>query len=232
MPTTIIINAAGCGSRLGKGIPKSLVSVGSRKILDWQLNEMCRPSDHVKIVVGYMGDEVGKLAKNLFPSIEVLHNSDWATTKTAASLSLGKRGTTARCLSLDGDLLVHPDDFRQLVECDMDVIGITPVISAQPVFVEICEKGNCRSFSFEKQTPWEWTGLVNFDPTKVSEATGNVFEMMECLLPTPTLCVRTVEVDTVEDLRHASLVWSSMMKDLLRKGAGNGLTKNPGLLAG
>ncbi|WP_256388137.1 NTP transferase domain-containing protein [Pirellula sp. SH-Sr6A] len=232
MQTTIVINAAGCGSRLGMGVPKSLVRVGKRRILDWQLNEMCAPTDRVKIVVGYMGHQVAKLAKNLFPSIEILTNPDWATTKTAASLSLGKAGVSGRVLSLDGDLLVHPEDFRRMVECQSDAIGVTPVISTQPVFAKLSDSGACESFSFQQPTPWEWTGLVNFNAQAVPDGKANVFEMMHCILPATTVCVRTVEVDTAEDLRQAPLIWSAMMKDILKKGFSNGLAENSRLLAG
>lgn len=232
MQTTIVINAAGCGSRLGMGLPKSLVRVGTRRILHWQLSEMCVPSDRIKIVVGYMGDEVAKIAKNLFPSIEVLTNPDWATTKTAASLSLGKADVRGRVLSLDGDLLVHPEDFRRMVECQTDAIGVTPVLSAQPVYAHLTESGACQSFSFQQRTPWEWTGLVNFDAQEVPDGKANVFEMMHCILPATTVCVRTVEVDTAEDLRQAPFIWSAMMKDVFKKRLSYGLTENSRLLAG
>ncbi len=231
MDATIIINAAGCGSRLGQGLPKSLVRVGTRLMLDWQLCDMCLPTDRVRIVVGYRGDEVAALARRLFPSIEVVFNSTWSTTKTAASLSLGAAGLDGRCLSLDGDLLVHPDDFRKLVQHTEDLIGITPASSSQPVFAELDKDERCCGFSFHNDTGLEWTGLVNFNPKVVPPAHGNVFEMISCILPTPTLSVRTVEIDTPEDLRVAPLLWSYMLRDRVSRGIVNGFGKNSDLLA-
>jgi len=232
MPATIVINAAGCGSRLGKGIPKSLVHVGARRILHWQLSEMCHFGDDVKIVVGFQGDEVAAFARNLFPRIQVLYNADWRTTKTAASLTIGAATADGRCLSLDGDLLVHPWDFRLLVNSVSDVIGITPVNSSQPVYAQLDNSGRCTSFSFGEITPWEWTGLVNFDRRRVPGCNGNVFEMIQCLLPAPVMRVRTVEVDTLDDLRQAPAIWSSMLKDCIQSGELYGPAENSRLLAG
>ncbi len=204
---TVIINAAGCGSRLGMKLPKSLVKVAGRSMLEWQLGEMCPSVQGVRIVVGYLGERVAELARHLRPSIEVIVNENWKTTKTAASLSLGMEGVAGRCVSLDGDLLVHPDDFRELLLIDHDMIGITEVNSSQPVFAVVDEQGRCSEMSYTKLSPYEWTGLVNFWPKYVAAGQGNVFEMIECLLPAPTMKVRCCEIDTPADLLNAARVW-------------------------
>jgi choline kinase len=209
--TAIIINAAGCGSRLGLGIPKSLVKVGAQQILKWQLTTMCRSEDTVRIVVGYMAEQVAELAKFCFPTIKVIHNDDWQSTKTAASLSLGAANWNGRCVSLDGDLLVHPGDFRQLVESGWDTIGVTAVSSQEPVCAEVDESGMCRAISYDTKSPWEWTGLVNFDPRRVPPAKNHVFEMIQGILPAVAIDVRSVEVDTLEDLRNANFAWSRLL---------------------
>jgi choline kinase len=216
---------------LGLGIPKSLVRVGEKRILEWQLVDVIGPDDAVVLVVGYMADAVSRLAKRLRPNIEIIVNEEWAKTKTAASLSLGIRSVEGRCVSLDGDLLVHPDDLRRLVDSTIDIVGISDVLSVEPVFAEVDERNLCRSFSYETISRWEWTGLVNFSTTSVSAASGNVFEMIAHLLPVPTLSVRCVEVDTPEDLRNAAVVWSAVMKDILQRKAVHGFGKNSDLLA-
>lgn len=210
MNSTIVISAAGRGSRLGKGIPKSLVYVGDRRILEWQLTMMCRPDDCVHLVVGYMGDEVARLANSLHPNIRIFYNRDWESTKTAASLSLGAAPVLDRCVSLDGDLLVHPEDFRSLIECDQDMIGITPVISAEPVHANVDSQGICHALDYEPKTEWEWTGLVNFHPDRIPPGSNHVFEMIQCMLPSKTFVVRSIEIDTMEDLLFAPFAWDAI----------------------
>lgn len=207
MAATIVISAAGCGSRLGHNLPKSLVEVAGKPILAWQLTRLCRTDDRVRIVVGYKGEQVAALAKKHFPKIEILYNERWQTTKTAASLSLGAAGLTGRCLSLDGDLLVHPDDFRRLVDSPSDMIGTTEVSSTHPVYAVVDDDGLCHELTYTVVTPHEWTGLVNFRPSEVPGNTGNVFEMIDCLLPVRATRVRCAEVDTPADLLLAEQRW-------------------------
>jgi choline kinase len=205
--TTVVINGAGCGSRLKMNMPKSLVAINGRTILDWQLTEMCRSVSRVRMVVGYMGDQVAQLARRLRPSIEILVNDRWRETKTAASLSLGMAGVQGRCVSLDGDLLVHPADFQNLLSLQQDAIGVCDANSSHPVFAIVDQSGDCTAMSYDRVTPFEWTGLVNFSPDTVTPSTGNVFEMIEVLLPAPVVNVRCCEVDTPADFIRANQIW-------------------------
>lgn len=216
---TVVINAAGCGSRLGMNIPKSLVEVAGRPILEWQLRELCQSVADVRIVVGYMRDQVIELARRLRPSIEVVVNNQWKVTKTAASLSLGMAGVAGRCVSLDGDLLVHPTDFGRIVSADHDVIGVAETSSAQPVFAVVDEAQACTAMSYSAISRFEWTGLVNFNPSHVAAAQNNVFEMIECLLPVPAVCVRCCEIDTPADFLNATRVWPKYVNTLEQRHA-------------
>lgn len=208
---TIVISAAGCGSRLGMNLPKSLVKVHDKPILEWQLTEMCTNEDNVKIVVGYRGDEVAQLARKYRPNIEVLRNEDWRTTKTAASLSIGARAIQGRVVSLDGDLLVNPRDFRELVHAQGDTIGVSDVKSSQPVRAEVVDQLQCTRLAYESASPFEWTGLVNFDPRRVAAGQGHVFEMLQCILPCSAQYVDCCEVDTIQDLELADREWKKFV---------------------
>lgn len=214
---TIVISAAGCGSRLGMNLPKSLVEVHGKPILEWQLTEMCTDEDDVKIVVGYRGDEVARLARQFHRNVEVLRNEDWKTTKTAASLSIGASRVQGRVVSLDGDLLVNPSDFREFVYAQGDTIGITVAKSSQPVYAEVTNQLQCTRLAYESKSPFEWTGLVNFDPREVAPGQGHVFEMLQCILPCSARQVDCCEVDTVEDLELAERDWRNfIMREVAR----------------
>lgn len=204
---SVVINAAGCGSRLGRNLPKSLVQICGHPILEWQLTVLCRNVDVVILVVGFLGETVAALARAIRPDVKILSNDRWSTTKTAASLSLGASHSKGRCLSLDGDLLVAPAHFNLMLHSDHDVIGVVRPSTSHPVYALLNASGMCIGFSQEKVTSWEWSGLVNFDPSRVPNGEGNVFEMIDCILPAAALEVQCVEVDTPEDLVLAEQHW-------------------------
>ena len=81
----IIILAAGRGMRLGKIVPKPLVSVNGRKtILDFQLEQLTKISSlsDIIIVVGY---KYGQFIRK-FPDLTYVYNNKYAKTNTAKSL--------------------------------------------------------------------------------------------------------------------------------------------------
>jgi choline kinase len=213
MVASVVINAAGRGSRLGQNIPKSLVTVAGRSVLEWQLLKLCRKVTGLYIVVGYMAEDVAALAKLIRPDIHVIFNDRWASTKTGGSLSLGASMISGRCLSLDGDLLVAPIDFDNMLVSPRDVIGVCSPSSSQPVYAQVDSNMNCCGFSYEAKTSWEWTGLVNFDPQQIAMSDGNVFEMVESILPVQTINVRCAEIDTPADLHLAQRVWPQILKE-------------------
>ncbi len=208
---TIVINAAGRGSRLGLNKPKSLVEVHGQPILYWQLTQLCQHTCDVRIVVGYRGEEVASLARSLRPEISIIHNDQWQTTRTAGSLSRGCRGVQGRVISLDGDLLVHPEDFQIFVESHEDTIGVAAVNSSEPVFARIDDRDRCQRLAYNMVSEFEWTGLVNFDSRKVPEADGHVFQMIEGILPCQAARIRCWEVDTIADLERACRGWGDLL---------------------
>jgi choline kinase len=196
---------------LGRGIPKSLVHVCGRSILEWQLTELCRSVPRVFLVVGYQAEAVADLARRVRPDVHVVSNDRWSVTKTAGSLSLGAARAGGRCLSLDGDLLVAPADFVRMLRSGSDAIGVCRPSSSEPVYARLDAAGRCIGFSYTDVTTWEWSGLVNFDAERVPAQDGHVFAMMECILPAATVEVRCVEVDTPQDLILAESGWSRII---------------------
>ncbi len=206
----VVICAAGCGSRLGANRPKSLVEVGGKSILEWQLMHIVPENVRVKVVVGFQGESVARMARRFRPSVTVVINDEWKSTKTGCSLSLGIAGETDRCVSLDGDLLVRPVDFQSILSKDVDTVGVGDVNSEQPVYAVLDAFQCCRQLTYSEPTLYEWTGLVNFNPQFMRPHRGNVFEMIESLLPCASMPVQCVEVDTPRDLANAMVEWNQI----------------------
>lgn len=115
-PPSAIILAAGLGTRLSPvsgGLPKPLVRVGGRSILDRSLSALVAAGvDDITLVVGHRGSEVVEEGRRLDPRVRVVHNPDPVGSGSMRSLSLawsayppGER--PGRVLVVEGDL-VYP----------------------------------------------------------------------------------------------------------------------------
>ena len=200
---TVVISAAGLGTRLGLNRPKALAPVAGRTILEWQL-EMLRDVDDVVIVAGFQASAVAALVRSVRPEAVICLNHDFASTGTAASLARGARIANDWVISLDGDLLVDQEAFDRLLEREGPCLGIIPVASMSPVFATVDRGHNVTSLSQTDETEWEWTGLAKIPrAAAVGLGRGHVFIGLKPHLPLPSEIIECVEVDEVEDLDRA-----------------------------
>src|SRR5947209_20101025 len=85
-----IISAAGTGSRLGMNVPKCLVRVAGRRIVEWQLDLLWEVRD-VRIVVGFLEDEVIECVRGIRPHVIFVRNPRYGVTSTLQSIALASR---------------------------------------------------------------------------------------------------------------------------------------------
>jgi choline kinase len=209
----VVINCAGEGRRLGLGSTKALVSVMGEPLIAWHLR-MLRHVDDVVVVVGYQAEQVIEAVRPLRPDAIFAFNHDYATTGTAASLAKGCRGATGDVISLDGDLLVHPEDFDDFLRAPRPCLGVAPATTTHAVHARVVgENGSTAVVGFnEVGDGLEWTGLLRVPGALVEEAEaghatrGHVFEMLAPHLPMQALHVRAREIDTPADYDRA-LEW-------------------------
>ena len=74
-----VIAAAGFGSRLNQGIPKCLVEVNGRKIIEYQL-ALLQDIPDIRIVVGYHAEEVIQFVGSVRPDIKFIVNEQFDST--------------------------------------------------------------------------------------------------------------------------------------------------------
>jgi choline kinase len=204
---------AGMGTRLGLGCTKALVQVCGRPLIHWNL-AMIPPDQNLVCVVGFQADLVIDAVLKTRPRATFAFNRRFATTGTAASLALGCRGLSGEIVSLDGDLLVHPADFKRFQANKNDCIGVCEPATTNPVYVS-CKIGEeskmATAFTRERKSEnlQEWTGLVKTSAQTVQNAAalgrgdGHVFQMIEPYMPLEAVFVQCREVDTPEDHREA-----------------------------
>ncbi len=198
--TTIVICCAGMGTRLGIGTTKALVNICGKPLILHQL-ELLKDYKDIRIVVGFQAEKVINLVKEYRDDIMFGFNYEYEFNGPAASISKGLKNAKKYVITIDGDLLVNPDDFKKFLEYPDECVAISNISSAEPILMTI-ENEKVKSFSKTKGN-YEWPGLAKLRTDKLKECNDYVFEMIEPLLPLNTLKIRTREIDTPEDFENA-----------------------------
>lgn len=208
-----IIAAAGRGTRLGLGMPKCLVPVAGRPIIDYLLRAVAHIPD-VRLVIGYREELVLEYVKARRPDVIFVRNAGFYHTSTLQSLFLGARGIIGNCLCMDGDIIVSQQDLRAFTAACGDGnprIGIACEITKDPVYAHVVESGgvySLRAFSREKASEYEWANIAYIPASWLSNENVYVYERLSAFLPCDARCIRRIEVDTPEDLARAETLLS------------------------
>ncbi len=199
---SIIISCAGIGSRLGLGQTKALIKINNRSIIAWQL-ELFKNIEDIRIVIGYQAKEVVKEVLKHRKDVIFVYNHEYYSTKTGTSYYLGSRHANEYVVEWDGDLLVHPEDVKLILQEPGEFIGYSDITSDEAVFVQTDKQGNVTAFSRESGQ-YEWTGPACIKRDKVTFTKGNVFEQIEPHLPIKGIKIRAYDIDTYDDYKRVT----------------------------
>lgn len=214
MKKTVIIAAAGSGTRLGAGIPKCLIKIGGRAIFEYQLKAF-EWADEIRMVVGYMAEEVIQRVSAINPNVVFIKNPDYSSTTTLQSNFLGAQGLKGNTLFIDGDMLIDQATARQLLkeyESGIPFVGVSHELSEIPVYTGV-ENGQVQWFSFDRYAEYEWANIAMVDPQELEYNPTHFYVQLEKILPIRAVSVKRLEVDTPEDLQHAERMVSTHAAD-------------------
>lgn len=116
-----IICAAGVGRRLlplTANHPKSLITVGQKTILEYQLDALSESNlSQVVIVVGHGAEAVRKKIGTRYQncSISYIYNRQYATTNNIYSLWLARKQVSDGMLFLNGDVIFNASTVKRLL---------------------------------------------------------------------------------------------------------------------
>lgn len=200
---TIIISCAGIGSRLGKDMPKCLVEINGKSIIEWQLNQL-KDIDDIRVVVGYKKDMVIDKIKNINKNVKIYENNNYMNTGTAGSFSIAlKDNPKDMVIALDGDLLVNPVDMNEILNSNEEFICGEIKNTTNPVLVTVDENNYVTKFSREIGQ-YEWAGLAQLKKENWKTGNNHIYQLIENNLPIKFKLIRAKEIDTKEDLIAAS----------------------------
>ncbi len=193
---TVIISCAGIGKRLGRGVPKATVEVcGEPMIL--RMLKMLDDVDDVRVVVGYQPEKVIDIVLSYRWDVTFVFNHDYLNTGTGASVLLAAKYARDFILTIDGDVIVHPDDMKKILKHPSEFVGVTDILSDDSVLAEI--KNNKVAGFSRMDGQYEWTGIAQIKSKNLPFTNGHVYEILEPLLPLPIMKIRTREIDTEND---------------------------------
>ena len=198
---SVIITCAGIGSRLGLSTTKALISIHGRSLIQWQL-ELFEKVEDLRIVIGFQANDVVQEVRKYRNDVTFVYNHNYFDTRTGASYYLGARDGNEYAIEYDGDLLVHPDDMKMLLETDGEWIAYAEKKSNNAVYVKTNQIGDVISFS-DKNGDYEWTGPCCIKKDKLKYSSGHVFNQLEPSLPMRGIKIRACDIDTYEDYKAA-----------------------------
>lgn len=204
MPTikSVVISCAGIGSRLGLGLTKALVKINGRSLISWQL-ELFKDVEDVRIVVGFQANDIIEEVLKYRKDVIFIFNHRYFETKTGASFYLGARHANEYILEWDGDLLVHPDDVKKILNAEGEFVCYADIASEDTIFVKTDEDGNVLQFSRD-EGDYEWTGPACIKKENLFYCTQNVYNMLEPYLPMKGINIRAYDIDTYNDYLRVS----------------------------
>lgn len=194
--TTIIICCAGMGTRLGIGTTKALVDVEGKPLII-RLLEMLEVYDDIRVVVGYQADKLIEVVNGLRKDIMFAFNYQYETTGVADSLRKGMFLSREIIVSIDGDVLINPNDFKNFLDCEQECIGVSKINSEELVFANI-NNGMVEKLS-KKDGNWQWPGILKIHRDKLKGNSPHVCDILNEVLPLPGYVLRAREINTQED---------------------------------
>ena len=172
----VIISCAGLGSRLGLNIPKCLVEVGNKKIIERQL-ELLTDVPNIRVVVGFKEMEVINFIKNIRKDVVFVRNPDFAKTSNSYSIYLATKDLNEPHIIIDGDLIIEKNSFLSFIkQCkNENLIGVTRAKTEDAVFVDLDNNFNIKKFSRENKNKYEWCGVAYLNNIKMPNNQNYVF---------------------------------------------------------
>lgn len=231
-----VILAAGGGRRLGdaaRGLPKCLLSVGGRPLLEHQLAALGEIGvEEVCVVAGYGAEEVGACVAG---RCTMVLNPCWSETNSLYSLWLARHWVRGdELFVLNSDVLAHHDVYHRLASAPGSALAYDASSGLEDEHMKVwVEGGVLRAISKCLAPPrisGENVGLLHFErraarrvlnEAGVLVAAGHkrawAVEALDRLLPRLDVrCVDVaglpwVEIDSEADLEHArESVWPSV----------------------
>lgn len=198
--TTVIICCAGMGTRLGIGTTKALVDVNGEPLIIRQL-KLLDAFDDIRVVVGFDAERVINVVKEYRKDIMFVCNYEYEHNGPADSLKKALLGARDYVITLDGDSVMNPGDFKQFVEFPNECIAVTENASGETISA-LVQNGMVEALS-KKPGNMQWSGITKVQADKLRGTSSHVYEVLTPYLPMTAFPLRLKEINTPKDYENA-----------------------------
>ncbi len=154
---SIIIPAAGTGSRMKSYGPKSLLRIHNKPLIQHQLNIISSRIHIPYEVIIIAGLDADRVFRNTPHDIIKIENNNYQTTNVVRSIGLGINAcTTQHVLLIYGDLAFNPTTMN--IVLDKSWLNTNQTMSANEVGC-IIEDDNIASLAYDIPTKWAQMGF-------------------------------------------------------------------------
>lgn len=157
---SVVISCAGIGSRLGLGQTKALIRINGKSLIAWQL-ELLKEVNDIRVVIGYQANDIIEEILRYRKDVVFVYNHLYFETKTGASFFLGAQHGNELAIEWDGDLLVHPEDVKTILNTEGEFICYAEKSSDEAVYVQTDKMAMCWRFLVKQVTMNELALLVS-----------------------------------------------------------------------
>lgn len=203
---TVIICCAGMGTRLGIGTTKALVDVAGEPLIIREL-KLLEEFDDIRVVVGFDAERVINVVKTFRTDIMFVCNYEYEHNGPADSVKKALLGARKYVITLDGDTIINPDDFKRFSDFPSECVAVTENASGETIgaFVQD-EKVETLS---KKPGNMQWSGIAKVSKDKLYGDSSHLYEVLTPYLPMVAFPMRLKEINIPKDYENA-MNWFSV----------------------
>lgn len=197
---TVIICCAGMGTRLGIGTTKALVDIEGEPLIIHQLR-LLDEFDDIRVVVGFDAERVINVVKQFRKDIMFVFNYEYEHNGPADSVKKALLGAREYIITLDGDTIMNPNDFKQFCEYPYECIVVSENASGETIGADV-QNGKVKSLSKEGGN-MQWSGIAKVCKERLYGNSSHMYEILIPHLPLTAFTMRLKEINTPKDYEIA-----------------------------
>ena len=174
--TAVAILGAGVGARIKSHEPRSLIKIGSKTLIEHQLNTI-RSSFENPEIIAVVGCKADKVIKKMRGEVRIVENQFHETTNTSESIRLAfNNSLKTNFLFMHGDLFFNNSTLKNVdYRKSFVIIDNNNMISEKEVGVTVCH-GNATIFSYGLPTKWCQIAYITGKELKILKNIFNKFD--------------------------------------------------------
>lgn len=207
---TVIICCAGMGTRLGIGTTKALVDIDGEPLIIRQL-KLLDEFDDVRIVVGFDAERVINVARKYRKDIMFVCNYEYEHNGPADSIKKALLSAREYVITVDGDTIMNPADFKRFAEFPDECIAVAENASEETIGA-VVHDGEVVALS-KGYGNMQWSGITKVHTEKLRGESSHVYEVLAPFLPMTAFPMELKEINIPKDYENAIEWYTAGMKD-------------------